>query len=70
MTRAQLIERLDADFTGIANPPSKEDRLFIDKVFHKAFVAVDEAGTEAAAATAVSMVRAGSAAPVSRALLR
>jgi len=52
-------QRLDADFTGIANPPKKEDRLYIDKIFHKAFVAVDEAGTEAAAATAVVMARAG-----------
>jgi serpin B len=48
-----------ADFTGIANPPSPADRLYIDKVFHKAFVRVDEKGTEAAAATAVVMPRAG-----------
>lgn len=52
-----------ADFTGIANPPNPADRLYIGHVFHKAFVAVDEAGTEAAAATAVVMPRAGSAAP-------
>jgi len=50
-----------ADFTLIANPPNPDDRLVIGKVFHKAFVKVDEKGTEAAAATAVLMPRAGSA---------
>jgi serpin B len=44
-----------ADFTGIAKASGSEDRLFIAEVFHKAFVKVDEAGTEAAAATAVDM---------------
>ena len=52
-----------ADFTAIANPPSPADRLYISKVFHKAFVKLDEKGTEAAAATAVVMTRAGAAAP-------
>lgn len=47
-----------ADFTAMADPPSPADRLLIDQVFHKAFVEVDEAGTEAAAATAVVMMRA------------
>jgi serpin B len=56
-------DRKKADFTGIAYPPKPEDRLYICKVFHKAFVKVDEKGTEAAAATAVIMNRAGAAAP-------
>lgn len=41
----------DADFTGMTT----DERLCIDAVLHEAFVAVDEAGTEAAAATAVVM---------------
>ncbi len=48
----------DADFTGMVE---RRD-VCIEEVFHKAFVAVDENGTEAAAATAVVMVDA--AAPI------
>ena len=54
MTRA--FDPLRADFTGMANPPNANERLHISKVFHKAFVKVDEKGTEAAAATAVVMM--------------
>lgn len=52
-----------ADFTGIANPPNPDERLFVSAVFHKAFVKVDEKGTEAAAATAVVMAETASAQP-------
>ncbi|MDC8451630.1 MAG: SMP-30/gluconolactonase/LRE family protein [Thaumarchaeota archaeon] len=49
-----------ADFSGIDGYKTSCDygNLYIDQVYHKAFVDVDEKGTEAAAATAIVMTQA------------
>ena len=43
----------EADFTNMVDPG--DSTPWIDEIYHKAFIAVDEEGTEAAAATAVVM---------------
>lgn len=54
MKTAFDIPRGSADFDRMA-PRRPNDYLAISEVFHKTFIAVDESGTEAAAATAVAM---------------
>ncbi|CAF5037146.1 unnamed protein product [Rotaria sp. Silwood1] len=44
-----------ANFTGIFSEQNDKNGLYISKVIHKAFIDVDEKGSEAAAATAVVM---------------
>lgn len=48
-------DKAKADFTGMGKSEDPSERLSIGTVFHKAFVKVDEKGTEAAAATAVAL---------------
>ncbi len=45
----------DADFTAMFDEAETTERLFISDVLHKAFISVDESGTEAAAATIIMM---------------
>jgi serpin B len=61
MVRA--FDRFGAQFTGISVPATPADNLFFGAVFHKCFVAIDEDGTEAAAATAIMAPVAGGPPP-------
>ena len=58
----------NADFLGMVRSPV-EETLYVEDVVHKAFVAVDEEGTEAAAATAVIVPASPSLPPEPRVLM-
>jgi len=62
MPSAFNVPQGSANFDGIA-ARKPDDYLYISNVFHKTFLAVDEDGTEAAAATAVVMATFGMAVP-------
>lgn len=55
----RAFERDGADFLAMSNPPNPAERLYISNAYHQVFVDVREAGTEAAAATAVVMAARG-----------
>jgi serpin B len=59
MGMTDAFDECAADFRGITGvDPCIPDRsIYIDEIFHKSFVDIDESGTEAAAATAVVMMR-------------
>jgi serpin B len=63
MGMVQAFQEREANFKGMSKSILPDDNLSIGKVLHKAFVEVNEEGTEAAAATAVIMVAPTSALP-------
>ncbi|CAF3808122.1 unnamed protein product [Rotaria sordida] len=52
-----------ANFTGIVSEKNDRDRLYISKIIHKAFIDVNEEGSEAAATTPVIITHHGPSLP-------
>jgi len=52
-----------ADFSGITDGSRKEDRIAISQIQHRAYISVNEDGTEAAAATAIGFAAGAAQAP-------
>ncbi|MRI58696.1 MAG: hypothetical protein C6H99_04210 [Epsilonproteobacteria bacterium] len=52
----RAFDRYEAEFEYLGSPIDPSGRLFIDGLYHKAYIEVDEKGSEAAAATAAVMV--------------
>jgi serpin B len=69
MGMGQAFDPKQADFSGIAPKEvmQRDGNLYINAVIHKAYVDVNEEGTEAAAATAISAKRVVTTQPVFRA---
>ncbi len=64
MGMIDAFDMIKADFSGITpKNPNPQLNLFISEVIHKAFIDVNERGTEAAAATAVVMLLGAAFAP-------
>jgi serpin B len=55
----QAFDEHHADFDGIRKAKTEADKLYISTVAHKSFIEIDEVGTEATAATEVSMAKGG-----------
>jgi len=63
MGMTDAFDPMSADFTGLGSYNGGKENIFINRVLHKTFIAVDERGTRAGAATAVEMA-ATAAAPI------